>query len=425
MLDVTRLLCNQATPGDSLRYGAPPGDDAPGTRRPPRRSAADRRPVVVWNCTRRCNLRCVHCYARSGADASDAGELSTQEARTMLADLAAFGVPAVLFSGGEPLIREDLMDLVRAACDLGHRPTLSTNGTLITGPVARDIKAAGFTYVGISLDGIGEVNDRFRGLPGAFDKAVAAFRHLKDVGQRVGLRLTLTRRTAGDLERIFDFLEAEAVDRACFYHLVYAGRGEAIVGDDLTYADSRAAMETIFRRTEDFCRGGAPKDILTVDNSVDGVYLYRHVAARDPERARRVYDLLAWNGGARFSTGVGIGCIDPVGDVHPNQFWTHYTLGNVRERPFSRIWTDTSDPLLAGLRDRLPLLKGRCGACRWQEICGGGSRVRADAVFGDPWAPEPACYLTDDEIGLTSDRRAELTERGEDFPMPPALAGEQ
>lgn len=424
MIDVTRLLCGTATAGDSLRYGTPPArDDAEASARPTRaRSGAERRPVVVWNCTRRCNLKCLHCYTASDAGAAP-DELDTAEARAMLDDLAEFGVPAVLFSGGEPLVREDLLDLVRYARDLGHRPTLSTNGTLITAEVARQIKASGVTYVGISLDGLGEVNDHFRGVGGAFDKAVAAFRRLKDVDQRMGLRLTLTRSTARDLDGIFDFIEAEEIDRACFYHLVYAGRGGALTGDDLTYAETRTAMEIIFRRTEDFHRRGIHKDILTVDNHADGVTLYLHLLARGDDRAEDVRRLLEWNGGARNSTGVGIGCIDFVGDVHPNQFWSHHTLGNVRRRPFSRIWLDTNDPLLAELRDRLPLLKGRCRVCRWQGFCGGSSRVRAEAVFGDCWAPEPACYLTDEEIGLTPELHRDLVDRGEDYTMPSALAG--
>jgi len=425
MIDVTRLLCGKVTPADHLRYGSAPaaGGGEGSTAAVRTKSAAERRPVVVWNATRRCNLKCLHCYA-----ASDAGrapdELSTAEAQAMLADLAAYGVPAVLLSGGEPLVREDLIDLAAHARSLGLRPTLSTNGTLITEAVARRIREAGFTYVGISLDGLGEVNDHFRGVPGAFDRAVAGFRHLKAVGQRVGLRLTLTRHTAVDLEGIFDFLEAEGVDRACFYHLVYTGRGGSLAGDDLTHRRTRVALDTIFRRTEDFFRRGLDKDILTVDNHVDGVYLYQTMLRRHDPRADEVRRLLSWNGGARFSTGVGIGCIDFSGNVHPDQFWSGYTLGNVRQRPFSAIWSDPTEPLLMGLRDRLPLLKGRCGACRWKDLCGGSSRVRAQAIYGDPWAPEPACYLTDDEIGLTDDDRRRLREAGQVFPVPAALTGE-
>ncbi len=419
MIDVTRLLCGRATSAEHLRYGSPHGgagsSPTVATTAAPR-DAASRRPVVVWNVTRRCNLRCLHCYTSSDGGVAE-GELSHQEGRALLDDLAAFGTPAVLFSGGEPLTRPDLLDLARYARDIGHRPTLSTNGTLITPAVAAGIKAAGFTYVGISLDGMGKVNDHFRGMDGAFDRAVAAIRNLKNIGQRVGLRLTLTQQTARDLDRIFDFIEAEQIDRACFYHLVYTGRA-ADIKSDLTYSQSRQAMDTIFRRTRDFAARGLPREILTVDNHVDGVYLYRTLLAEDSERAEEVHRMLAWNGGARYSTGVGIGCVDFVGDVHPDQFWSHYCLGNIRQQPFSHIWTNPREPLLAGLRDRLPRLKGRCRLCRYQQICGGASRVRADFVFGDPWAPEPACYLSDDEIGLTDEMRAELARCDEDYALP-------
>lgn len=380
--------------------------------------------MVVWNCTRACNLKCIHCYAGAQATAAPE-ELTTAEARAMLGDLADFGTPVILFSGGEPMMRPDLLELARAARDLGLRPVLSTNGTLIDASAARRIREADFSYVGVSLDGLGEVNDRFRGVTGAYDRALAACRRLGEVGQRVGLRLTLTRHTAAEIDRIFDLLEAEEIDRACFYHLVYSGRGGEMLGQDLTHGETLAAVEAICRRTEDFARRGMAKDILTVDNHVDGVYLYRRVAAEDAERGEEVRRLLAWNGGARYSSGVGIGCVDYRGDVHPNQFWWHHRLGNVRERRFSDIWQDESDDLLAGLRDRLPRLKGRCGACRYKELCGGASRVRAEAVFADPWAPEPACYLADADIGLTPDVRARLIKAGEDYPLPEALTGAQ
>jgi len=411
MIDIGKLYCGGESSGDALRYGQPgAGEQAP-------KSASQRRPVTVWNVTRTCNLRCIHCYTDSEAQAYS-GELTTQEGKALLRDLAQFQVPAVLFSGGEPLLRRDLFELVEYAVNLGLRPTLSTNGTLIDLPTARRIRQAGFTYVGISLDGIGETNDRFRGKPGAFDRAVAGFRHCIEVGQRVGLRLTLTRHNFQDLHRIFDFLEAENVDRACFYHLAYAGRGRQISGDDLTRAETRRALDIILERTEGLYHRSLKKNVLTVDNHVDGVYLYLKLREKDPVRAEQVLKLLRWNGGGRYSSGVGIADIDYVGNVHPDQFWTHYSFGNVRERSFSDIWTDTGDPLMAGLKDRLPLTKGRCARCRWLEACGGALRVRADVYYGDPWAPDPACYLSDEEIGLTDQAKQELVEAGEWFAMP-------
>jgi len=288
--------------------------------------------------------------------------------------------------------------LVEYARSLGIRPTPSTNGTLINPSMAGRIKKAGFSYVGVSLDGMGEVNDQFRGQAGAFDKAMQGFRHLKAVEQRVGLRLTLTRYNYENLHQIFDFIEAEGIDRACFYHLVYSGRGSNIEKDDLSHEETRDALDIIIARTDDLHRRGLYKDILTVDNHVDGPYLYLKLKEKDPQRAEVVLKELEWNGGGTFSSGVGFGDIDFQGNVHADQFWMHYSFGNVRERPFSEIWMDTSDPLMKGLKDRPHYIKGKCRGCRFFKACGGSLRVRADLVTGDPFMPDPACYLTDEEI---------------------------
>lgn len=405
MIGITTLYANRNTPSDGLRYGRQrmegvrPVDVV--TTTPPR-SAGARRPVVVWNVGRQCNLHCVHCYSDS-ENRTYSGELTTGEARALIDDLADFEIPVLLLSGGEPLMRPDLPLLIAYARARGLRVTLSTNGTLITPEVAGKLRALEVSYVGISLDGIGATNDMFRGHKGAFDKAMAGFRNCKDVGQRVGLRMTLTRRNARDLDRIFDFIEEEEIDRACFYHLVYSGRGSS--SDELTPADARAAVDTILRRTRDFADRGLRKEIFTVDNHADGPYLYLKLREEDPERAEEVLTLLKWNGGGLHSSGVGIADIDFLGNVHPDQFWMHHTLGNVRWRKFSEIWQDTSDELLAGLRDRAPLLKGRCGGCQWKDVCGGSFRVRADQMYGDPWAQDPGCYLTDEECGLVPGSR--------------------
>jgi radical SAM protein with 4Fe4S-binding SPASM domain len=295
-------------------------------------------------------------------------------------------------------MREDLFDLAVFAVKCGIRPVISTNGTLITPPVAKRIKETGFGYVGISLDGIGDINDQFRGVTGAFDAAMRGFKSCVEVGQKVGLRLTMTKCNYNDLNAIFDFIEKENIPRACFYHLAYTGRGSEIVKDDLTHEESRMAIDHIMDRTMDFYRRGLDKDILTVDNHCDGPYLYMRLLKEQPERAEEVLKLLQWNGGNQ--SGVGIGCIDNCGNVHPDQFWQDVTFGNVRDRKFSQIWMDTSHPIMAGLKNRKTLLKGRCAEanCKWIDICNGNFRSRAVAVHDDLWAEDPACYLTDEEI---------------------------
>ncbi len=386
MINLTSLLCGIEQPADSLRYGR--GHGAP-------KAAADRRPVVVWNITRRCNLKCMHCYSDSDSCHYD-GELDDEQCREVLRDLAGFGVPAVLLSGGEPLLRPRLFELAEYARTLGLRLTLSTNGTLVSPHAAARIKHIGFSYVGISLDGIGEVHDHFRGRDGAFDKALAAFRNCREVGQKVGLRLTLTRQTVQEIDRILDFIEKEDVPRVCFYHLVYSGRGADL--QTLEPGQSRHALDTIMDRVEHWHASGSPREVLTVDQPADAAYLLMRLEERSPERAEKARALLAWNGGGANSSGTGIGNIDTQGNVHPDQFWQSVTLGNVKQTPFSQIWSSTQDPVVLGLRSKPRPVEGRCATCQWFGLCGGGFRVRAWQRTGNPWAEDPGCYLTAEEI---------------------------
>jgi radical SAM protein with 4Fe4S-binding SPASM domain len=399
MINISKIYAGHSTTGDPLRYGQQHGGNVSHSHHfkghQTAVSASERRPVVVWNVSKRCNLRCIHCYTNSDCNTAP-DELSFEEGRALIDDLAAFRVPALLFSGGEPLMRPDIFELADYAVSKGLRPVLSTNGTLISREIARKIKTTGFIYAGISLDGIGATNDHFRGVSGAFNSAMNGFKNCLEVEQRVGLRLTLTRQNVLELDRIFDFLIEEKIPRACFYHLVYSGRGKS--EDDLTHAESRKALDTICKRTRQAIESGMDLDILTVDNHVDGPYIYLKLLQENPQRAAEVKKLLEWNGGGTYSTGVGIGDIDWAGNVHPDQFWQDKSFGNVRERKFSTIWQDTSDELMAGLKNRLPLLKGKCAGCRFLAMCGGSLRVRAFRVHNDPWMPDPACYLSDEEI---------------------------
>jgi len=387
MINVTKLLCGTPQPADALRYGE--GACAP-------KSSSQRKPVVVWNITRRCNLHCIHCYSDSTAEHYK-GELTLKECIDVIDDLADYQVPALLLSGGEPMLHPHFFDLVGYAAARGLRVTVSTNGTRIDSPAASKLKDLGVTYVGISLDGIGESHDRFRGRTGAFRKAVEAFRHCRGAGQKVGLRLTLTRQTADQLPEILRFIEEEDIPCVCFYHLVYSGRGAdlGLLHPDATRASLRLISDAVLR----WNREGSTREVLTVDQPADGAFLWLNTKRRNPKRAEEIWRLLNWNGGGRHASGLGISNIDSQGNVHPDQFWQAHTLGNVKAQPFSKIWDNGQrDDLLAGLRDRLPRLKGRCAECRFQEVCGGGFRVRAFQYHGDPWAEDPGCYLRDYEI---------------------------
>ncbi len=394
MIGISKLYCGTVEPSDALRYGRQSG------RLPSHllQFSADKKPVVVWNMTRRCNLRCIHCYAHARAQADD-DELTTAEGRALLDDLAAFGVPVVLFSGGEPLLRPDLPELASYAVTRGMRAVISTNGTRIDAATARTLKTIGLSYVGISLDGMEEVNDRFRAVPGAFRAALEGIRHCQEAGIKVGLRFTINRHNVGEIPAVFRLIEEMDIPRVCFYHLVYAGRGSALVDQDLSPEETRRTLDFILEETRRLHAAGKPKEVLTVDNHADGPYVYLRLRREDPARAAEVLELLRWNEGN--NSGRGIGCVSWNGEVHADQFWRHLSFGNVRRRPFSAIWTDTSHPVLARLKEKKKYVTGRCARCRWLDVCGGNFRVRAEAVTGDLWAPDPACYLTDEEIALT------------------------
>ena len=392
MISVTKLLFATEYFGDSLRYT----DNAHKARNGVREGMG---PVVVWNSTRTCNLKCRHCYMSSDAKKYQ-NELTTAEAKQFIDDLADFNVPVLLFSGGEPLIRPDFFELADYAAKKGVRPTLSTNGTLITPEVARKIKDIGVGYVGITLDGLREVNDKFRGKAGAFEAAMNGIKNCVAVDQRVGLRFTINHHNIQELENIFDFIEEENINRVCFYHLVYSGRGNQMMDEDVTAEESRRAMDIIIRRTRDFEERGLKKEILTVDNHCDGVYMYlKALQEGKDELAQQIKKYIAMNGGNR--SGMAFAEVDPLGYVHPDQFTQHHTFGNVRERKFGDIWQDTTNPIMAGLKDRKLLLKGRCSKCKFLDNCNGNFRTRAEARTGDFWESDPSCYLTDEEIGIT------------------------
>ena len=361
----------------------------------PRRSPPG--PVVIWNLIRRCNLMCKHCYSISG-DVDFPGELSTAQVFEVMDDLKSFRVPVLILSGGEPLLRPDIFEISRRAKDEGFYVGLSSNGTLMGRDNIGDIAAIGYDYVGVSLDGIEKTHDEFRRMEGGFKAALNGLRLCRDRGLKVGMRFTMTMDNAHELPELLDLAERESIDKFYFSHLVYAGRGNKNRGDDARREITQGAMDTLFDRAWAAAQKGEKKEFVTGNNDADGVYLLQWARANRPEQAAHLEEmLLRWGGNA---SGVNIANIDNLGNVHPDTFWWHYTLGNVRERRFSDIWNDTSDPVMAGLKVRPRAVKGRCGSCAHLAICGGNTRVRALQLTGDPWAEDPACYLSDDEIGI-------------------------
>lgn len=364
-------------------------------------------PVVIWNLIRRCNLACKHCYATS-ADIDFPGELSTEQVYEVMADLKSFGVSVLILSGGEPLMRPDIFEISRHAKEMGFYVGLSTNGTLITQDNIADIARIGYDYVGISLDGMRETHDRFRRKQGAFDESMQGIRLCRDVGLKVGLRFTLTRDNAAELPDLLQLMADEDVDKFYLSHLNYAGRGNRNRSSDLHYQMTREAMDLLFETCWQDIQAGRRREFVTGNNDADGVYLLHWAARHLPEHVDALRrQLLRWGGNA---SGVNIANIDNLGKVHPDTMWWDYSIGSVKERPFSEIWQDTSDPLMAGLKAAHRPLEGRCAQCQHLAICGGNSRTRAWQLTGNAWAEDPGCYLSDKEIGVTNmPQRIELT----------------
>lgn len=359
-------------------------------------------PVVIWNLIRRCNLNCKHCYSIS-ADTDFPGELSTDQVYGVMDDLKAFKVPVLILSGGEPLLHPDIFEISRHAKEMGFYVALSTNGTLIDEATADRIAEIGYDYLGISLDGIGDVHDTFRRQEGAFDASMRGIHLCHDRGIKVGVRYTMTEGNIESLNGILDLVENENIDKFYLSHLVYAGRGNRNRGDDAAHQTTRAAMDVMFERCRDYVKRGEHKEFVTGNNDADGVYFLMWVEKNFPDSADHIRAKLeAWGGNA---SGVNVANIDNLGVVHPDTMWWHHDLGNVKDRPFSEIWSDTSDPIMAGLKASPRQIKGRCGECSQFAICGGNTRVRAQRLTGDAWEEDPACYLSDAEIGVVGGER--------------------
>ncbi len=387
MIGCTKLLCGTATVSEAIKYAGQ--EDVPPEFL---QFSAVNRPLVVWNTTNRCNLKCKHCYIEA-EDKAYSSELTTSEAVTFIHDLAEMRVPVLLFSGGEPIIRQDIYELGKLAGELGLRPVISSNGTLITDEIAKKIVAADFKYVGVSIDGAPATHDDFRNHKGAFQAAIEGIKACQNQGLKTGVRFTVNKLNQKDLPEVFEILEREKIPRFCMYHLVYAGRGEEMIDLDTTISEKREILDYVSRKTVELHKKGVEIEILTTDNHADGIYLLNKIREKEPHRVDEVIQLLQMHGGC--SAGTKFANVGPQGDVHPCQFWQDYTIGNIKERPFSQLW-NSDDELLVLLREKEKHVKGKCGECAHKALCS-GCRIRARAAHQDIWAEDPACYLTEEE----------------------------
>lgn len=355
-------------------------------------------PVVIWNLLRRCNLTCKHCYATS-ADSIFRDELDTKQALAVIDDLYAAGVRVLILSGGEPLLRHDLFQLSAYARDKGFFVALSTNGTLIGEHNIEQIAAAQFAYLGISIDGLEDVHDRFRQKQGSYAASLTAIKLCRQHNIRVGMRTTLTHENFPQIPALLELVRELDLNKFYLSHLNYSGRGKRSRQLDAHHQMSRAAMELLFERAwTDICEG-RESDFVSGNNDADAPLLLRWVEHRMPQHSARLEELLrAWGGN---SSGLGIANIDNTGEVHPDTYWWQHSVGNIRQHSFRQLWFTTPAPLLRALRQHPRPVEGRCANCRWLAICNGNTRTRAWAL-GNLWGEDPGCYLSNSEIAHPS-----------------------
>jgi MoaA/NifB/PqqE/SkfB family radical SAM enzyme len=397
MIAFSKLLCGHAAAFEVMREQA---SERPAPEMHP--FFATERPLVVWNATCRCNLNCSHCHI----DASDrcAGdELTADEAHAMIDDLAAMQVPVLLLSGGEPLMRKDVLDLARYASGKGLHPVLSTNGTLIDRQVAERIRGAGVCYAGISIDGLEATHNLFRGNPRAFQDAIEGLFNSNKAGVKTGIRFTLNALSYHDLPGVLDLAEELKVPRFCMYNMACSGPESALQNQDVTPDERRNAVNFIIEKAMDWDRRGVQMEITTTDYHADGAYVHSYITRTQPDHAGDVRSLLEMSGGC--SAGCKISNVDPVGNVRACQRWGHVILGNVRKRKFSEIWRNTNSALLEQLRREPALFQGKFAPCIHNEVCR-GRRICADAASGDVRARAPDCCLTEEERRCLAPERA-------------------
>jgi radical SAM protein with 4Fe4S-binding SPASM domain len=380
MINISKLYCGLAGESDHLRYE--------------RQNAFG--PVVAFNCTSRCNLNCLHCYSSSTSDLGS-NELTTAEAKQLLHQLAEANCPVALFTGGEPLLRSDLFDLLAEAKQLPLRTAISTNGTMIDSAAAKKLAGLGVSYVGISIDGDESFHDKFRQSPGCFKAALTGIENCQKAGLKTGLRFTITKQNADKISAVFDIATSANIRRICFYHLVKAGRANLNAERyTLNAVETRSAINTIIEKTGEFVQKQLVDEVLTVGNHADGPFLLLKMAKEKNQRLEDTRQFLLTAGGNKI--GEKIASVGWDGCVHPDQFWRNYSLGNIKNQTFKEIWNNPDEPVLKKLHNKSKFADKRCLTCKWFDLCKGNFRFLGADPAEKNWLLEPSCYLADEEI---------------------------
>ncbi len=348
--------------------------------------------IMIWNFTNRCNLLCHHCYSK--ADANEKDTLSFEEIKQTISKLKKSGVNFVIFSGGEPLLRPDIFNIAQCMKDNEIMTYLSTNGMYIKENNVNKIIDT-FNYIGISIDGIEEVHDYFRGQKGAYKKSIDAIKLIQKHGGNAGIRFTITKETQDSFYKMFDLCEELNVNKLYISHLVYSGRGEDNLSIDISKEQRREYVNFIIDKAFEYYEKNSNIDIVTGNMEMDAILLLNRFKKEYPQKVEALKKRLKdWGGN---SAGNRLGNMDWAGNVKPDPFFP-FTIGNYLQTSFDKIWTSKKNELLNKLRQSPREIKGKCSLCEYIDICNGGSRSRAYAITGDLWEEDPSCYLTDDEI---------------------------
>ncbi|HUT53622.1 MAG TPA: radical SAM protein [bacterium] len=336
--------------------------------------------VLAWELTRRCNLNCIHCRAVASMEAPE-GELTLDEYKALIDNVASFAKPILILTGGEPLLRPDLFDIAAYGTGAGLTVAVSTNGTMVTTDVARRLLAAGVKTCSISIDGpTPEVHDDFRRQPGAFEASLKGMAMLQEAGINVQVNTSLTQRNMHDLDNIFRLVKRMKAHAWHVFMLVPTGRGEDPGSRDLiTSADYERILNYIYEKNRD--------EQMEIKPTCAPQY-YRILRQRAKADGIPV-DALHFGLNARTRgclAGMGFGFVSYKGDVFPCGYYP-VAAGNVREQSFREIWERS--PLFGKLRD-FKNYKDPCGSCGYIRVCG-GCRARAYAVTGDDMEAEPYC----------------------------------
>ncbi len=335
--------------------------------------------LIAWELTGACNLECVHCRA-SATKERDSNELSTEEAKRFIDDVANFAKPVIILTGGEPLIRDDIYEIAQYGSDKGMRMVLATNGVLITPDVGRRLKGAGIRRVGISIDGASaKTHEEFRGISGAFDGALKGISALKEAGLSLQINTTITRRNLDEMPKILDLALELGAEALHLFMLVPTGRGEILRNEEIPSEEYERALNWFY---------DMQKEVSIQLKATCAPHYFRIMHQRRKQEGAPI-----GTGEGEFSAmtkgclgGTGFCFVSKIGEVYPCGYLPALA-GNIREQPFEEIWRNSR--VFNDLRD-VDKLKGKCGRCEYKRVCG-GCRARAYAKTGDYLVEEPYC----------------------------------